>query len=74
MPIKTVIDETPTGIVFTQTTEDPALVPVLQAHAEEVSELAREGMAAMMRSMGMGEGGPMMQRGVAMPGHGHDGP
>jgi hypothetical protein len=49
--IRTEIEETATGVVFTQTTDVPELVPVLQAHADEVSELVREGMAAMMRSM-----------------------
>lgn len=49
--VRTEIDETATGVKFTQTTEDPALVATLQAHAEEVSELARDGMAAMMRNM-----------------------
>jgi len=64
--IQTEIEETPTGVVFTQTTEDPELVAVLQAHAEEVSELARDGMAAMMRNM-MEQGGRMMEHGGAMP-------
>jgi hypothetical protein len=54
--IHTVIEETPRGVVFTQTTGDPELVPVLQAHAAEVTELVREGMAAMMRSMMQGGG------------------
>jgi len=49
--IHTVIEVTPRGIIFTQTTNDPALTPVLQAHAAEVSELVDEGMAAMMRGM-----------------------
>lgn len=63
--IHTEIEETPTGVAFTQTTEDPQLVAVLQAHAEEVSELVQDGMAAMMRSMrgrdgaAGGPGGPM---------------
>ena len=64
--IRTEIEETPTGVVFTQTTEDPELVAALQAHADEVSELARDGMAAMMRSM-MEQHGRMMEHGGAMP-------
>jgi hypothetical protein len=56
--IRTVIEETATGVVFTQTTDVPELVPVLQAHADEVSELVREGMAAMMRSMMQRSGAP----------------
>jgi hypothetical protein len=49
--IETEVEQTADGVVFTQTTDVPELVPVLQAHAAEVSELVREGMAAMMRSM-----------------------
>ncbi|MDH3206869.1 MAG: hypothetical protein OEO79_09660 [Gemmatimonadota bacterium] len=60
--IHTEIEETATGVMFTQTTEDPELVATLQAHAEEVSELARDGMAAMMRSM-MDQRGNMMEHG-----------
>lgn len=70
--IHTEIVETSTGVEFTQTTEDPELVSTLQAHAAEVSELAREGMAAMMRGM-MGQGGVAMERGAhAAGGHAHD--
>jgi hypothetical protein len=56
--IRTEIEQTEKGVVFTQTTDVPELVPVLQAHALEVSELVQEGMAAMMRSV--------MQRAGAM--------
>jgi hypothetical protein len=49
--IRTEIQESENGVVFTQTTDVPELVPVLQAHADEVSELVREGMEALMRSM-----------------------
>jgi hypothetical protein len=66
--IHTEITQSPTGVIFTQTTDDPELVPVLQAHAAEVSDLAEEGMIAMMRSM-MGNGGPMNHAGVAESGH-----
>jgi hypothetical protein len=60
--IKTQVEATDTGVVVTQTSSDAAVVAALQAHAVEVSELAREGQAAMMRSaraaMGMMAGGP----------------
>jgi hypothetical protein len=48
--IKTVVETTATGSIMTQTSSDSTVVTALQAHAEEVSELARDGMAAMMRS------------------------
>jgi hypothetical protein len=49
--IRTVVEPTPKGVIVTQTSADPKLVAALQAHAGEVSELARDGMAAMMRGM-----------------------
>jgi hypothetical protein len=48
--IKTVVETTETGSIMTQTSSDATVVAALQAHAVEVSELARDGMAAMMRS------------------------
>jgi hypothetical protein len=48
--IKTVVETTATGSIMTQTSSDATVVAALQAHAVEVSELARDGMAAMMRS------------------------
>jgi len=48
--IKTTVEATETGSVLVQTSDDPKVVTALQAHAVEVSELARDGMAAMMRS------------------------
>jgi hypothetical protein len=48
--IKTNVETTANGSVVTQTSDDDKVVVALQAHAEEVSELARDGMAAMMRS------------------------
>ena len=48
--IKTTVETTETGSVLVQTSDDPKVVAALQAHAVEVSELARDGMAAMMRS------------------------
>jgi hypothetical protein len=49
--IKTVVQMTDGGSIVTQTSGDAKLVAALQAHAIEVSELARDGMAAMMRNM-----------------------
>jgi hypothetical protein len=55
---------TPTGVAVVQTSDDPALVEALQAHAAEVTELVDEGMMAMMRGM-MNEGmGSMMGGGM----------
>ena len=49
-----------TGVEVTQTSEVPQLVAALQAHAAEVTELADEGMMAMMRGMmSVGRGGMM---------------
>jgi len=48
--IKTVVESTDRGSAVTQTSGDPKVVAALQAHALEVSELARDGMAAMMRA------------------------
>jgi hypothetical protein len=48
--IKTTVEVTEKGSVLVQTSDDPKVVAALQAHAVEVSELARDGMAAMMRS------------------------
>ncbi|HSD41633.1 MAG TPA: hypothetical protein VLD36_07175 [Burkholderiales bacterium] len=60
--IKTVVEATETGSIVTQTSSDSTVVAALQAHAAEVSELARDGMVAMMRSarasMGMMPRGP----------------
>jgi hypothetical protein len=48
--IKTAVETTDRGSIVTQTTGDAKVIAALQAHAAEVSELARDGMAAMMRS------------------------
>ena len=48
--IKTVVATTDKGSTVTQTSSDPQVVAALQAHAVEVSELARDGMVAMMRA------------------------
>jgi hypothetical protein len=49
--IKTTVEFTEKGATVTQTSSEPKVVTALQAHAQEVSELAREGMVAMMRNM-----------------------
>jgi hypothetical protein len=48
--IKTVVADTEKGSLVTQTSNDPKVIAALQAHASEVNDLAREGMAAMMRA------------------------
>ena len=48
--IKTVVETTAKGATVTQTSTDAKVVAALQAHAVEVSELARDGMVAMMRA------------------------
>ncbi|HUL94105.1 MAG TPA: hypothetical protein VLV56_17345 [Burkholderiales bacterium] len=48
--IKTAVEMTDKGSIVTQTSGDAKTVAALQAHAVEVSELARDGMSAMMRA------------------------
>lgn len=48
--IRTEVETTAKGSIVTQTSEDQAVVAALQAHAQEVSELARDGRLAMMRA------------------------
>jgi len=60
--IRTTVVESATGTVVTQTSEDPKVVMALQAHAIEVSDLAREGMTAMRRNARANMAG-MMRRG-----------
>ena len=48
--IKTAVTTTEMGSIVTQTSSDSKVVAALQAHASEVSELARDGMVAMMRA------------------------
>ena len=50
--IRTTVEQTAKGVVFTQTSDDAKVVAALQEHAVEVSELVRDGMAAMMRAAG----------------------
>ncbi len=49
--IKTSVQITEKGAAVTQSSADAKVVAALQAHAGEVSELARDGMPAMMRGM-----------------------
>jgi hypothetical protein len=49
--ITTKVQITEKGAAVTQTSTDAKVVAALQAHAGEVSELARDAMAAMMRGM-----------------------
>ena len=49
--IETVLEATPTGIIVTQTSSDPATVAALQTHAAEVSDMVDRGMAAVHDSM-----------------------
>jgi len=48
--IKTAVTTTEKGSIVTQTSSDSKVVAALQTHASEVSELARDGMVAMMRA------------------------
>jgi len=49
--IRTKVETTGKGVIVVQTSDDAEVVAALQAHALEVSELARDGMVAMMRGM-----------------------
>ena len=49
--IRTKVESTGKGVIVVQTSDDAEVVAALQAHALEVSELARDGMVAMMRGM-----------------------
>ncbi|MBY0489955.1 MAG: hypothetical protein K2R93_08970 [Gemmatimonadaceae bacterium] len=45
------VSPTPKGVAVTETSEDPAVVRLLQDHAAEVTALVERGMAAMHESM-----------------------
>jgi hypothetical protein len=49
--VHTVISPTEKGVVVVQTSSDSATVAALQQHASEVSDLVRDGMAAMHAAM-----------------------
>lgn len=59
--IHTQIEQTPDGVIFTQTSDDPAIVAALQTHAGEVSDLAREGIVALHRTMMANRNPTMME-------------
>ena len=60
--IKSNIEFTAKGAIVTRTSPDPNVVAALQAHADEVTELVKEGPVAFHRGidarMAMGPGGP----------------
>ena len=68
--IRTSYETTDKGVVVVQTSDDTKTVAALQTHAAEVTELVRDGMAAlhtaMMKNHGGMMGGPMMMRGGMM--------
>ena len=61
-----VLTFTPTGVIAEETSDDPALIEAIRAHAQEVTGFVRDGMPSRMRGMmgchGMGPGtmGPGM--------------
>ena len=63
--IQTKVETPENGSIVTQNSNDATVVAALQAHAMEVSELARDGRLAMMRSMQAAMG--TMSRGGMSP-------
>jgi hypothetical protein len=49
--IRTTVQQTPAGVVVTQTSSNPQAVAALQQHAAEVTTFVTEGMAAMHAAM-----------------------
>jgi hypothetical protein len=45
------VEETPTGVIVTETSEDSATVALLQTHAAEITEQVKRGMEAVHESM-----------------------
>ncbi len=71
--IKSSIEFTTKGAIVTRTSPDPKVAAALQAHADEVTELVKEGPVAFHRGidsrMAMGPGGPRGARaGTAVQG------
>jgi hypothetical protein len=70
--IKTSVETTAQGVVVTQTSDDAKVVAELQQHAAQVTDFAREGMAAlhtaMMQKFGGRFPGGMMGPGMVGPG------
>lgn len=67
--IRSTVEYTGKGAVVTRTSGDPKVVAALQAHADEVTELVKEGPVAFHRGidarMAMGPGGPRSSRAAA---------
>ena len=70
--IKSNIEFTAKGAIVTRTSPDPKVAAALQAHADEVTELVKEGPVAFHRGidarMAMGPGGPRGAATAARPG------
>ena len=49
--IKSAVEVTDKGSVVTRTSTDAKVVAALQGHADEVTELVKDGMVAMKRGM-----------------------
>ncbi len=45
------LELTPTGVVVTETSDDPVVLAAIRRHAEEVTGFVKDGMSAMMREM-----------------------
>jgi hypothetical protein len=69
--IKSVVEFTDKGAIVTRTSTDAKVVAALQGHADEVTELVKEGPVAFHRGidarMAMGSGGPRGARANASP-------
>ncbi len=69
--ISSTVEYTAKGAVVTRTAKDPKVVAALQAHANEVTELVRQGPVAFHRGidarMAMGPGGPRGAAAAAQP-------
>jgi hypothetical protein len=69
--IKSVVEFTDKGAIVTRTSTDAKVVAALQGHADEVTELVKEGPVAFHRGidtrMAMGPGGPRGARANASP-------
>lgn len=76
--IKSSVEFTAKGAIVTRTSTDPEVAAALQGHADEVTELVKEGPVAFHRGidarMSMGPGGPRGARtraNPAVPAHSH---
>lgn len=69
--IQSAVEFTDKGAIVTRTSTDAKVVAALQAHADEVTELVKEGPVAFHRGidarMAMGPGGPRGARSAARP-------